>query len=76
MIKWKMVMSLSMADKHILVYRSTYMRKGVQAEKETPLNPDTGEFGKAKITFYIDGDDRKFNSEQEIVEAIRKGGGE
>lgn len=70
MIKWKMVMSMSKADKHILAYRSHYMQQDVQAELVTPLDPDTGEFGQAKITYYIDGDNREFNSERELTEAI------
>ncbi len=68
-ILWKLEMSIGGEKQHSLLYRSEFLGKGIQLEIHTPVKAN-GEFGKARKTFFIDGDKREFKSEDEIREVI------
>ncbi|MFW9879627.1 MAG: hypothetical protein ACFFG0_41660 [Candidatus Thorarchaeota archaeon] len=72
-INWKMNSHYSADKEHGLLYRSEFMGKGIQCEIITPVKRNIGgfkDFGKQKIYFFIDGDDREFKSEEELIDAI------
>lgn len=68
--QWELNRSISQTDHHALLYRDEAL--GVQKEVHTPVqNFPLGKFGKGKRYFYIDGDEREFTSEAELMDALR-----
>lgn len=68
-IDWQLSSSFAFAKEHSLLYRGTYLGKGVQMEIHTPKRKN-GTFGKQKTFFFIDGDKRQFETEQNLMEAV------
>lgn len=72
-VKWKLRFSEA-GDTHSLLYRAEVHGKGVQAEIHTKKNKRTGEFGKERRAFFIDGDKREFKTEADMLAALREMG--
>lgn len=68
-IQWKMEMSMSFDDKHSLLYRSKYMGYGIQMEINTPKDKYDN-FGEGVSSFFIDGDEREFKTQHDMLVAI------
>ena len=68
-IKWSLAMSIAGHKEHVLLYRAEVNGKGVQMEIATPKYK-TGEFGKAEMAFFADGDPNKYETEEELVKAV------
>lgn len=68
-IEWKMKMHMAGKDYHSLLYRAEFMGERIQCEIHTPVTK-TG-FGKAKVYFFIDGDERKYKTEEGMIKAIQ-----
>lgn len=68
-IKWKYRMHINGTEYHSVLYRSEYMGRGVQCEIHTPVI-GFGQYGRAKRSFFIDGDEREFESEEVLRQAI------
>ncbi len=70
LLNWKLELSISGAI-HRLLYRSEYKGRGVQMEIHTPVIDEVRmEFGEAKRYFFIDGDERQFRTQEEMMEAL------
>lgn len=65
-IPWVFAGSLSLSYKHSLVWRVEGLP--IQKESHTPMR-DSEVMGKANVSYWIDGDDRCFNSEDELRKA-------
>lgn len=73
MINWELMLHVSGSKYHSVLYRGGYMGKGVQCEIHTPVIDDMGgykEFGEPERYFYIDGDEREFRRQEELIQAI------
>ncbi len=70
-IKWTFRSSMAFDTAHILKYRGKYKGRGCQLEIMTPKKK-TGGFGKQVVAFFADGDERQFNTEEELVAAIEE----
>jgi hypothetical protein len=57
-----------MSNKHSSLYRDDKL--GVQKECHVPHR--NGKPCKGKTYYFIDGDDREFTTEEELIEALRK----
>ena len=76
LLKWEFSRHVAASKKHIKAYRSEVDGKGVQAEIVTPVLRDYGgpkDFGKPEIYFFIDGDEREFRTEKDLIAAVREG---
>lgn len=75
-IKWEMRTHVNGTEYHSLLYRAKFMQKGIQMEIYTPVTNNWGgykEFGQAEVSFFIDGDEREFKTEEEMINAIMEG---
>lgn len=70
-IKWRLVMHIGDENMHSLLFRGRFMGRGIQKEVYTPANR-FGEFRKAETYYFIDGDEREFTTEEELIEVIRQ----
>jgi len=74
-ISWKLQMHIAGEKHHSLLYRAEHKGKGVQLEIYTPVRAgydyfDPDRFGKAKTSYFIDGVEAEFTSEEELIEAL------
>jgi hypothetical protein len=76
-INWEMKMHLGGEKMHSLLYRAKYLGRGVQMEIHTPVISDISDYGCFKkfgepiVAYFIDGDERQFDSEEDLIKAIR-----
>ena len=66
-LPWKLHTSFS-GDSHHLLFRCEYRGRGLQKEVHTPKR------GSQKVYYFIDGDQREFHSEEELLAALGKEG--
>lgn len=74
-IKWEMRTHVNGTEYHSLLYRAKFMQKGIQMEIHTPVTNHWGDhkkFGQAEVSFFIDGDEREFKTEEEMINAIKQ----
>lgn len=69
-VSWGLRNSTSTSRMHSLLYRSVAYGHGVQMEVHTPIEA-SGEPGKPRRHWFIDGDSREFQSEEAMLEALR-----
>jgi len=69
MLEWSLHFSLSQDDIHYLLYRSEHKGKGVQMEIHTPVLKN-GKFGKPKVAYFVDGDDKQYENENDMLASI------
>lgn len=75
MINWQLKLHLNGEKYHSRLYRAKYKGFGIQMEVHTPvLKRFDGpkDFGEAETYYFIDGDEREFNTEKELIKAIEK----
>lgn len=65
---WRLSASLSCKKYHVLLYRAVVNGEEVYKEVYTPVR--RGKFGKSTVVYFIDGDDRRFNSEEELLSVL------
>lgn len=63
---WVMIQTSAYNDYHHALYRCE--RYGVQQEIITPKNPETGEFGRPKVYYFIDDCDKEITSIEDLVD--------
>lgn len=75
MIDWQLKLHLNGEKYHSRLYRAKYKGFGIQMEVHTPvLKSFDGpkDFGKAETYYFIDGDEREFSTEEELIKAIEE----
>jgi hypothetical protein len=76
-LQWKFSGHLAMDKQYIKTYRSEVDGKGVRVEIVTPVLRDYGgpkDFGKPEVYFFIDGDEREFRTEKDLIAAVGEKG--
>jgi hypothetical protein len=56
---------------HWAIFRDERLK--VQCEVYTPVNAASGRMGEGRVRYYIDGDDREFEDEDELKKAYSEG---
>jgi hypothetical protein len=68
--RWKFASHMATTKEHSILYQDKELH--VTHEVHTPCGRRFGEFGKAKIYYFIDGDKREFTTEAELIAALEQ----